>query len=163
VVRSDSQSREEAIRELVGALYITNRTEDADGLEQAVWERELASSTGLGHGFAIPHCRSDAVESNSIALLKLSDPIHWGSVDDKPVQTVILLALRSTDAADSHIKVFAKLARKLMNHKFRDALNALQDAHSICSFLAGELEVSLPEQNSQSDKQSQTIDSPEKH
>jgi fructose-specific PTS system IIA-like component len=143
LVGSDSQSKEEAIRELVNALHGAGRTQNPDRLEEVVWERELVSSTGLGHGFAIPHCRSDAVDSNSIAVLKLSDPIHWGSVDDKPVETVILLAVRSTDAENSHIKIFAKLARKLMDPEFRNLLDSLQDSNSICTFLAAQLEIPL--------------------
>jgi len=106
-----------------------------------VWARESAYSTGLGHGFAIPHCRSDAITANSIAILKLSKPLDWGSLDGAPVRVVILLAVREADASNSHMQVLAKLARKLMNEGFRERLMQLEGIPEILAYVSGELEI----------------------
>ena len=143
IVDSESESKEEAIRELIDSLFIAGRTENPDRLEEVVWAREAAYSTGLGHGFAIPHCRSDLITSNSIAVLKLKRPIEWSSLDGKPVRMVLLLAVHHSDANNSHMKVLAKLARKLMNEEFRDHLMKLNDAKGILSYLSEELEIPL--------------------
>jgi fructose-specific phosphotransferase system IIA component len=143
IVDSDSESKEEAIRELIDSLFVAGRTEEPDRLEDVVWEREAAYSTGLGHGFAIPHCRSDLINANSIAVLKLRQPIDWNSLDGKPVHIVVLLAVHESDASNSHMKVLAKLARKLMNEEFRDRLMKLNDSEGILSYLAQELEIPL--------------------
>ncbi|HWY70155.1 MAG TPA: phosphoenolpyruvate--protein phosphotransferase [Terriglobales bacterium] len=143
IVGSDSESKEEAIRELIDSLFIAGRTENPDRLEEVVWAREAAYSTGLGHGFAIPHCRSDLITANSIAVLKLQRPIEWNSLDGKPVQMVVLLAVHESDANNSHMKMLAKLARKLMNEEFRDHLMKLNDSGSILSYLSQELEIPL--------------------
>jgi multiphosphoryl transfer protein len=143
IIDSDSQTKEEAIRELIDSLYVAGRTEDPDGLEEVVWARESMYSTGLGHGFAIPHCRSDAITANSVAVLKLKNSLEWGSVDEKPVQMVLLLAIRESDANNSHMQVLAKLARKLMNEDFRQQLAQFQDARNILSYLSQELEIPL--------------------
>jgi len=142
-IGSDSQTKEEAIRELIDSLYIAGRTENPDGLEEVVWAREAAYSTGLGHGFAIPHCRSDAVAANSIAVLKLKKPIEWASLDEKPVQMAILLAVRESDVDNNHMKVLAKLARKLMNEEFRECLMNLGESREILTYLSQELEISM--------------------
>jgi multiphosphoryl transfer protein len=128
---------------LIDSLYVAGRTEDPDGLEEVVWARESMYSTGLGHGFAIPHCRSDAITANSVAVLKLKNSLEWGSVDEKPVQMVLLLAIRESDANNSHMQVLAKLARKLMNEDFRQQLAQFQDARNILSYLSQELEIPL--------------------
>jgi multiphosphoryl transfer protein len=143
IVDSDSESKEEAIRELIDSLFVAGRTENADRLEEVVWAREVAYSTGLGHGFAIPHCRSDLIGANSIAVLKLQRPIEWNSLDGKPVKMVLLLAVHESDANNSHMKVLAKLARKLMNEEFRNQLMQLNDSESILSYLSQELEIPL--------------------
>lgn len=143
IIGSDSQTKEEAIRELIDSLYVAGRTQDPDGLEEVVWARESMYSTGLGHGFAIPHCRSDAVTTNSVAVLKLKNSLEWGSVDEKPVQMVLLLAIRESDPSNSHMQVLAKLARKLMNEEFRQQLAQFQDARNILSYLSQELEIPL--------------------
>ncbi len=141
IVGSDSETKEEAIRELVDALYMAGRTQDPDRLEEIVWQRESAYSTGLGHGFAIPHCRSDAINANSIAILKLSKPVEWAALDGKPVSIVILLAVRESDANNSHMQVLAKLARRLMNESFRQELRTLERPPEIMAFLSRELEL----------------------
>lgn len=140
-VNGESQTKEEAIRELIDVLYVNGRTENPDRLEEVIWARETAYSTGLGHGFAIPHCRSDAINANSIAILKLEDPIEWGSLDGKPISTVILLAVRESDANNTHMQVLAKLARKLMNENFREELSGLENPQSILVYLSKELEL----------------------
>ena len=67
-----------------------------------VWKREAVYSTGLGFGFAIPHCKTDGMASSSIGVLKLKQPIEWGSLDGQPVQVVILLAMRESGASGIH-------------------------------------------------------------
>jgi len=143
MVGSDSETKEEAIRELVDALYMAGRTHDPDRLEEIVWQRESAYSTGLGHGFAIPHCRSDAISANSVAVLKLSKPVEWAALDGKPVNMVILLAVRESDANNSHMQVLAKLARRLMNELFRQELGSLERPPEIMAFLSRELELAV--------------------
>ena len=143
LVDSECESKEEVIRELIDLLYIAGRTDDLDRLEQVVWARETVYSTGLGHGFAIPHCRSDAVRVNSIAILKLRRPIPWGSIDDQPVGIVILLAIRESDANNRHMQVLAKMARKLMTEEFRQRILDLSDPKQILAYFSKELDIPL--------------------
>src|SRR4029453_10776369 len=75
IINSDSRSKVEAIKELAELIATTDRATDAQELENAVWAREETYSTGLGFGFAIPHCKSDAVHVPTIAVLRLHEPI----------------------------------------------------------------------------------------
>ena len=105
-----------------------------------VWAREETFATGLGHGFAIPHCRAE-VAAGTLALLRLRQPVEWGSVDDRPVDMVLMLVIPAGDADNRHLKVFAALARKLMHEEFRSALRNLDSADGIMSYLESELEL----------------------
>ena len=140
---SECQSKDEAIREIVDAFFVAGRTSDAEGVEDAIWARESVYSTGLGYGFAIPHCKTDAVNSGCLAILKLRKPIDWGSLDGKPVRIVILLALRETDTNIRHMQVFAKLARKLMDEQFREELGRLEDVNAMLKYMSKELDVAV--------------------
>jgi multiphosphoryl transfer protein len=143
MLRSDSRDKDEAIRELVDALYTAGRIDDPGRMEDAVWARESVYSTGLGHGFAIPHCKTDVVAANSIGILKLDQPIEWGSLDGNPVRMVILLALRESNQNGKHMKVFSRLARKLMDEEFRSRLMQIDDPGEMISHVGQELEGSL--------------------
>jgi len=128
-------NKEEAIREIIDAFHVAGRTDDPDRLEEAVWTRESVYSTGLGHGFAVPHCKSDAINSGSIGVLKLKQPVDWSSLDGNPVQIVIFLAARESDAGNEHLRVFSRLARNLMDDEFRERLLQATDADAILAVL----------------------------
>jgi fructose-specific PTS system IIA-like component len=143
LLESESESKEEAIREMVDAFYVAGRTDDPDGLEEAIWSREEVYSTGLGHGFAVPHTKTDTVNASSIGVLKLRKPVGWGSLDRQPVEMVILLAARNSDPGGAQMQVFSRLARKLMDEEFRSELFQAKEPGVLVSFFAGELEVKV--------------------
>jgi len=141
---STSQSKEEVIQEMVDALYIASRTDDRSLLEEALWSREADYSTGLGHGFATPHCKTDAVNADSICVLRLKEPVNWDSVNGESVSMVVLLALRNSEFANTtHMQVFSTLARKLMNEEFRQHLLKITTANQVTTYLAEQLGIPL--------------------
>jgi fructose-specific PTS system IIA-like component len=145
LLESASQSKEEVLQEMVDAFYISGRTDDRHLLEEALWAREDMGSTGLGYGFAIPHCKTDAVNANSICVLRLKEAIVWDSVHTERVGMVVLLALRDTDAANTHMQIFSSLARKLINDDFRQHLLKMESANEVTSYLAHELGIPMDE------------------
>jgi multiphosphoryl transfer protein len=140
---STSQTKEEVIQEMVDAFYISSRIEDRDLVEEALWTREAEYSTGLGHGFAIPHCKTDAVATNSICILRLNEPINWDSIHGEQVRMVVLLALRKSEIANTHMQVFSSLARKLDDDDFRQRLLSLETANQVTTYLAEQLGISV--------------------
>lgn len=134
----------EALAELAGLMVAAGRAADANALEEALWAREELSSTGLGHGFAVPHCKSEAVLANTIAIVRLREPVEWGAIDGQGVRCVVLLALRANEAGDTHLRVFAKLARKLVHAEFREQLLGASCTEDLLGALARELELTAP-------------------
>jgi phosphoenolpyruvate-protein phosphotransferase len=140
IIESSSVSKEEVIKEAVDRLYVLGRTTQPRALEEALWQREAVYSTGFGHGFAIPHCKTNAVTANSLVLLRLRTPVPWGSLDGQPVRTVLLLAIRECEqAANGHMNVFSKLARKVMHEDFREHLAGAHNPGVVCTVLGGVL------------------------
>ncbi|HWZ46414.1 MAG TPA: phosphoenolpyruvate--protein phosphotransferase [Candidatus Saccharimonadales bacterium] len=141
VLDSQSASKEEAVREIVSMFFVQGRTQDADLMEEAIWARESVYSTGLGYGFAIPHCKTDSVSSNAIGILKLQQPVEWGSLDGEPVRMVVLLAARESDTNGLHLQVFSRLARNLMEEEFRERLMRAERPEEVVEYLRRELEI----------------------
>jgi len=132
---ADAATKEEAIKQAIDRLFVLGRTEEPLAVEESVWQREESYSTGFGYGFAIPHCKNNAVRANSLAVLKLRQPVAWASLDGQPVRVVILLAIRETDGASEHLKVLARLARQLMHEDFRARLEQENEPAALCAFL----------------------------
>jgi fructose-specific phosphotransferase system IIA component len=146
VTNSDATTKAEAIQQAVDRLYVVSRTQQPRLVEHAVWKREEEHSTGFGHGFAIPHCKNCAVQTNSLVVLKPRKPIPWDSLDGKPVTIVILVAIRETDPGVTHMKILSTLARKIMHEEFRQRLSRNEEPATICAFLKDSLGLAKGEQ-----------------
>jgi fructose-specific PTS system IIA-like component len=129
-------SKEEAIKLLTDNLEVQQRVISGSQVERAIWDREAVFSTALGFSVAIPHCKSPHVSHSSISLLRLNSPVSWG--EDIDVQMVIMLAVNEQEQ-DNHMKIFSRLARKLMHSDFREQLQTLSDAAAITDLLSAEL------------------------
>lgn len=134
-VKSESRSRDEAIRELADLLQVTGRADVADRVEDAVWAREETSSTAVGFGIAIPHCVSPVVRADSIAAVRLAPPVAWDE-GGEPVELAILIAVRPGAASAKHLKTIAALSRRLCDDSFRERLLAAPDDAALASLLA---------------------------
>jgi fructose-specific PTS system IIA-like component len=137
-VTSDAQTQQEAIADLAGLLFASGRAEDRGAIEDAVWQREQVYATAMGFGVAIPHCRNDAVLADSVAVLRMQQPIRWGSED---VRLVILLAITGAAADKKHLQVFSQFARKLMDEKFRDQLLTAPHSGAVLNTLSEALQL----------------------
>ena len=130
-----ADGKEIAIKQLVDLAHLAGRTHNAAALEAAVWQREDVFSTGLGFGVAIPHCKSPAVAQTSLCVARYAEPLDWQSRDGEPVDTVIMLIARESDAGDAHMKIFAQLARRIMHADFREKLRACSNEEQLLKFL----------------------------
>jgi fructose-specific PTS system IIA-like component len=139
----DAASKAEAIKAAVDLLAISGRTDRPREVEEAVWAREATYSTGLGRGFAVPHCKCAWVKWPTLAVVKLNGPVDWDAMHGKPVGIVLLLAMPEGEAAGggsaAHLRIFASLARRLMHEGFRGHLESCTDARAIEACLREEL------------------------
>ncbi|HBA6803380.1 TPA: PTS transporter subunit EIIA [Escherichia coli] len=108
------------------------------GREADLWAREAVFSTGLGFSFAIPHSKSEHIEQSTISVARLQAPVRWG---DDEAQFIIMLTLNKHAAGDQHMRIFSRLARRIMHEEFRNALVNAASADAIASLLQHELEL----------------------
>jgi fructose-specific PTS system IIA-like component len=140
VLEAVAPGKMEAIKLASDKLYVLGRTENPRELEQAVWEREQLGSTGFGHEFAIPHCKSDAVRSNSLVLVKFKTPVEWDSLDEQPVKVMILLAIRLGHADSKHMAILARLARRIVDDAFREKIVSTNSSEQLAAILKSSVE-----------------------
>ena len=122
--------KESAINELVTLLGETHRLDDVETVRNAVMDRERTRSTGIGQGLAIPHCKSNACPRLYMAIGKPAQPIEFGSIDQKPVEMVILL-VSPPDRTSDHIQVLARISRLMTMDDFRSAAYGVDNAEQL--------------------------------
>ena len=125
-------TKDEVIRGLAGIVAATGRA-DAEGLAADALAREGKSATGMPGGFAIPHCRSAAVNTGSLGFARLTNPVDFGAKDGAS-DLVFLIAAAESGGAD-HMKLLTKLARALVKPDFLAALRAAGSADEIVSLV----------------------------
>lgn len=129
-------TKEEAIHSMIGALHVAGRTDNPAAVEEAIWRREDSFSTGFGDGFAIPHCKTDDITTNSIAVARLREPVAWQSLDGQPTDVVILLVVRAGCDTRDHMRSLSRLSRLLTQNEFRSAIRS-QSPAQLTAFLLG--------------------------
>ena len=100
--------------------------EQCDLLFDNFVSREKLGSTGLGNGVAIPHCRSPGIKKIYGFLAKLTTPVDFDAVDDKPVDLVFALVV-PLEKNDEHLSTLARIVgivkSELSRQKLRDCDN----------------------------------------
>ncbi len=134
---SASRSADEAIKELCDLLELGGRVENASALEEAVWKREETYATDLGFGFAIPHGKAAAVKTSSIAFLRPARPIRWSGKGTAPVRAVLLIAIPENLKGEDHLRLIARLSRRLMHEDFREMLLSAKNTGTILAAVRG--------------------------
>ena len=107
-LRSDGV--ESTLRDMVHNLVQHGLVKDEESVLDALLEREMAQSTGIGAGVAIPHAVCPELESTVIMLALSREGIDFLALDEKPIRTVFLL-LSPPASSGTHIKLLARIAR----------------------------------------------------
>ena len=93
----------------------------------AVEERERIMTTGIGHGVAIPHGKTEAVKDLVAGFAVLGDGIDFGALDAQPVRLAFIL-LGPKEPSGPHIRMLSRISR-LMNRE--DLRRRLTEAKSV--------------------------------
>lgn len=119
-----------AIDELIDLIAAAGLVTHPEALKKIVWEREQQRTTGIGEGLAIPHGKSDSAKRLVIAIGRPAQPIDFGSIDNKPVKLIVLLA-SPPDKTSDHIQALGKISRLMADPKFRQQAYVAPDAASL--------------------------------
>ena len=103
----------------------------------ALAEREMAGSTGVGHGVAVPHARVDGLERMRGVFLRLEQPVDFAAIDDQPVDLVFAL-LAPANAGSEHLRALARVSRILRQGDMREQLRLARTADAVHVLLAQE-------------------------
>ncbi len=128
-----AQSKKQLLQEL------SVRAAQATGLPdrlifETLLERERLGTTGVGHGIAIPHGKLAGLTKIVGLFARLSDPIDFDAIDDRPVDLVFLLLAPEGAGAD-HLKALARVSRFLRNAQTCEKLRGADDRAALYAIL----------------------------
>ena len=113
----DATTKEEALLELVTLLDNSGALLDKDAFLNDVYYREKLGPSGIGNKIAIPHGKSKFVNETTAAIGKTKVPIKWESLDNEPVQFIVLFAVADNDKGSINSLILSQVAIKLGQDK----------------------------------------------
>lgn len=105
-------TKNEVIDELLEILARNRMLQNVQSARNAVLLREASMSTGLQHGVAIPHGRTDAVDHLVCAVGIKRDGLDFEALDGQP-STIFILTLSPADKPAPHVQFMSAVSQAL--------------------------------------------------
>jgi PTS system nitrogen regulatory IIA component len=117
-------SKEDVLAELIGLLRMDERSSGT--LLRIIQRRENLGSTGIGHGIAIPHCRSLMVNRLRLAFGRRPEGVDYQAIDDRPVYNFFLIVAPPLEISNLYLPVLGRIAQFAKDADVPHRLSSLQ-------------------------------------
>jgi PTS system fructose-specific IIC component len=131
-LNASASDKKDAINKIVDLMAKSGKIADVDTYRKGVFAREEESTTAVGEGVAIPHCKSDAVKAPGLAAMIVPNGVDFDAPDGDKVNVMFLIAAPNTKD-NVHVDVLSKLSVLLLDEGFTASLKA---AKSVDEFIA---------------------------
>jgi mannitol/fructose-specific phosphotransferase system IIA component (Ntr-type) len=122
--------KEAIISEMLEVLDPAARIGNRHKLLVDFMNREKKASTGIGHGFALPHIRSMQAKEFMIAFGRSHQGYEYAAMDGQPVHFFFIMAAPPYD--DSlYLKVFKAMSELIQFNGFADQLMVAEQPYDI--------------------------------
>ena len=102
-------TKEEIIEELLDVLVKAGKVTDKEAAKECVLDRERKMSTGMKHGIAIPHGKTDTV-TDLVACIGISDKaVDFDSLDQEPCR-IFIMTLSPVNKTGPHLQFLAEVS-----------------------------------------------------
>jgi len=126
VLGLEAKDGDEAIA-VLGGILSERLGVPQEKIVKALMERERLGSTGVGDGFAIPHCKLHGINEIIVAIARFDRGVDFHAPDGRPVQ-LMFVVLSPPDQPAAHLQVLSQIARVLKRKDVRRKLMEAEDA-----------------------------------
>ena len=131
ILRLKGNTKSEIITELVDALDNKGKLLDRNLVLTDVFEREYAMSTGMEHGIALPHAKTDGIEETTVIIGIKKEGIYFESMDGQPSRVFILIVSPKTDCG-LYVQFLAAVGSIFRDEALREAvINAATEQEAV--------------------------------
>lgn len=117
---------------MVALLYKAGRINSKEEFLKSLDERESIGTTYMENGVAIPHGKSKAVQTPTIAFCKCSQGVLYESHDEVgTAKYIFMLAIPIETSTENYVRVLARLAQLLTYEDFIDELEQAKNYEEI--------------------------------
>jgi Kef-type K+ transport system membrane component KefB/mannitol/fructose-specific phosphotransferase system IIA component (Ntr-type) len=128
------ETKEQIITELVDLLALRGRLLDRNQVLSDVLERERAMSTGMEHGIALPHAKTDGIADIAVAVGIQKEGIDFDSMDGQ-VSRLFILVVSPKKTSGPHVQFLAAIGAVLQDEALREKVINASGAEEAAALL----------------------------
>ncbi len=128
-------TKSDLITELCALMATSPVVGNPAAFTQAVLAREQATSTGVGHGLAMPHAQLPSISDFAVTLALIPAGCDFAALDGQPVRIIAMIAAPAQNRP-RYLHILSAVAGQLNNPQIRERMLAAQDpAQVVAAFL----------------------------
>jgi len=129
-----SKKKGDVLEELLDLAMLGGQIQDRKSALKSIVEREKKMSTGMHHGLAIPHGKTNGVNRLVAAVGIAPEGIEFNALDGQPSK-IFILSISPANRAGPHIQFLAEISRILNQEERRNELLHAQDVDAFYTLL----------------------------
>lgn len=126
----------EVIEAMVDLLTAAGGIADRKAALACVLARENKMSTGMEHGIAIPHGKTESVKSLQVGIGIHRQGVDFQSLDGLPAH-IFIMTVSPLNKSGPHIQFLAEISRILGSARVRERLLAAESAAEVLTLMSG--------------------------
>jgi Kef-type K+ transport system membrane component KefB/mannitol/fructose-specific phosphotransferase system IIA component (Ntr-type) len=121
-------TKEEIIANMVDILAVKGKLLNRDQVLEDVLERERTMSTGMDHGIALPHAKTDGIAETTVVIGTNKEGLAFESMDGQPSRVFVLIASPKKDCG-LYVQFLAAIGSILRDETLREAVINAANVH----------------------------------
>jgi fructose-specific phosphotransferase system IIA component len=130
------EDKRAVIAGMIDLLEATGKLGDREAALSCVLARERKMSTGMEHGIAIPHGKTDSVRSLVVGIGIHRRGVDFQSLDGQPAH-IFIMTVSPRNRSGPHIQFLAEISRILNDETVRERLLAAGSAAEVIALMSG--------------------------
>jgi PTS system fructose-specific IIC component/PTS system nitrogen regulatory IIA component len=122
----EAEDKDEAFEELVDHFCQADKSNAREEILTAIRDRESKMSTGIHKGIAIPHGKTNAVDTVRGVVGISRKGVDYDALDGEPVYLLFMIVAPQRDS-ERHLRILKRLAELLENPQFYVDLQSQKD------------------------------------
>jgi fructose-specific phosphotransferase system IIA component len=133
-LRLKGNDKNAVLNELVDMLAAEGKIEDRGQTIADVLQREQTMSTGMQHGIALPHAKTDGVKDICVAVGLKKEGLDFGSIDGEK-STIFIMVISPKKTSGPHLQFLAAIGSVLKDEALRDQVLRAETREDVATLL----------------------------
>jgi len=128
-VNIEAEDKDEAFEELVAYYCDADKSDAHDEILNAIINREAKMSTGIHKGIAVPHGKTNSVDTLRGVLGISQKGVQYDALDGEPVYLLFMI-ISPLEDSEKYLRLLKHLAELMEIPQFQTELQAQKDSQS---------------------------------